>query len=67
MTIITDENHVVKSVSLIPGLGSIPSNWHCYFPAKCKDGIPAEGDTYEEPGEDIMKLPRKPVPKKHDR
>ena len=32
MCIITDENHIVVSVSLIPGLGSIPSNWHVYFP-----------------------------------
>jgi hypothetical protein len=30
--VITDENHVVKSVSLIPGLAHIPSDWHCYFP-----------------------------------
>ena len=47
MCIITDENHIVVSISLIPGLGYIPSNWHCYFPANCVD-LPQEGDHYEE-------------------
>lgn len=49
MCIITDENHIVKSISLIPGLGSIPANWHCYFPANCKYiDAPKEGDVYKE-------------------
>ncbi len=47
MCIITDENHIVQSVSLIPGLTQIPENWHCYFPAKCAR-LPNEGDYYEE-------------------
>lgn len=48
MTIITDHNHKVVSVSVIPGLVHIPPGFHLYFPAKCKNGIPAEGDTYVE-------------------
>jgi len=49
MCIITDENHIVQSVSLIPGTGFIPGNWHCYFPANCTVGnLPQEGDYYEE-------------------
>ena len=48
MCIITDENHIVQSVSLIQGLAHIPSNWHMYFPAECLDSIPNEGDYYEE-------------------
>lgn len=47
MTIITDSEHKVVSVSLIPGLGSVPSDFHVYFPAKCKE-LPSEGDTYIE-------------------
>jgi len=32
MCVITDENDVVVSVSLIPGMSKIPVGWHCYFP-----------------------------------
>lgn len=49
MCIITDENHIVKSVSLIPGLVKIPDTWHLYFPANCKiNKSPNEGDYYKE-------------------
>ena len=47
MCIITNECNIVISISLIPGLDTIPSNWHCYFPADCRD-LPNEGDYYEE-------------------
>lgn len=30
MTVITDENHIVQSISLIRGLQEFPSNWHIY-------------------------------------
>lgn len=50
MTIITNQDHVV-SVSLIPGVDRIPSTYHVYFPAKLKNGIPAEGDIYKEDDE----------------
>jgi hypothetical protein len=48
MCIITNQDNIVISVSLIPGLGTMPSDWNCYFPAKCPEGIPAEGDIYTE-------------------
>lgn len=32
MCIITDENNIVVSVSFIPGLEIVPSNYHVYFP-----------------------------------
>lgn len=52
MTVITDQNNIVRAVSLIPGLGQIPIAWHVYFPANCgykvPAVIPAEGDTYTE-------------------
>jgi hypothetical protein len=44
MCVITDENHVVQYVSLIPGSGSIPENWHCYFPVV--GDLPSVGTTY---------------------
>ena len=43
MCVITDENHIVKSVSFIPGLGNIPADWHCYFPVQ---ETPALGTIY---------------------
>jgi len=47
MCIITDENNIVQSISLIPGVGLIPENWHCYFPVDLPaDGL-REGDTYK--------------------
>jgi hypothetical protein len=49
MCVITNEKHEVVSVSFIPGLGSIPANWHCYFPVQDR---PAVGDTYMGPIED---------------
>lgn len=45
MCVITDENNVVKSVSLIPGIGYLPEGWHCYFPV---DEIPEIGSIYTE-------------------
>lgn len=44
MCVITDENHVVMSVSLIPGLGTLPEDWHCYFPVW--DDLPITGSIY---------------------
>lgn len=45
MCVITDEKNIVVSVSLIPGLGKIPVDYHVYFPFK--GDIPSIGDTYE--------------------
>ena len=40
MCVITDENYIVKSVSLIPGLNlTIPEGWHLFFPAINPPGI----------------------------
>ena len=44
MCIVTDENDVVKSVSLIPGVGNMPESWNCYFPVI--NGLPKEGDIW---------------------
>ena len=44
MCIITNTEHIVVSVSLIPGLSNIPESFHCYFPVKGL--IPKEGDYY---------------------
>lgn len=44
MCIITDENNIVISISLIPGLGSMPSNYHCYFPVTSE--LPKLGEVY---------------------
>lgn len=44
MCIITDENNIVVSISLIPGLKPIPMGWSMYFPVSCK-GINI-GDSY---------------------
>jgi hypothetical protein len=30
MTIITDKNHIIVSISLITGIGHIPSSYHVY-------------------------------------
>ncbi len=44
--IITDENDIVISISMIPGVvRNIPERYNIYFPAK-KDGI--EGEKYTE-------------------
>ena len=32
MCIITDKNHIVISISLIPGPGPFPEDCHIYFP-----------------------------------
>jgi len=47
MCIITDNEHIVRSVSIIPGLVEMPEGWHCYFPVKiaAKD-LPNEGDKW---------------------
>ena len=44
MCVITNENHEVVSISLIPGLGFIPNGYHCYFPVK---DIPAMGSIFK--------------------
>jgi hypothetical protein len=44
MCIITNENNIVVSVSLIPGLGTMPLTYHCYFPVT--DNLPKIGDIY---------------------
>lgn len=48
MCIITDPNHVVKSVSLIPGVSlCLLKGWHVYFPWSGE--IPVEGDVFDHP------------------
>ena len=57
MCIITDNNHKVFSISLIPGLTEVPISWHIYFPAKCSvDDLPQEGDFYQEWSEQAVDL-----------
>jgi len=45
MCVITNEKHIVVSVSIIPGLGNIPESYHVYFPAKSSTTV---GETYRE-------------------
>lgn len=45
MCVITDKNDVVVSVSLIPGVNPIPSQFNVYFPVVGK--LPNEGDVYK--------------------
>lgn len=45
MCVITDNNHIVVSVSLIFGNGMIPSDFHVYFPVV--GYIPSEGEFYK--------------------
>jgi hypothetical protein len=45
MCVITDENDVVVSVSLIPGIRPIPSRFKVYFPVVGE--LPREGDVYK--------------------
>ena len=45
MCVITDQNHVVVSISLIPGVGYIPPSFHVYFPVVGE--LPKEGDVYK--------------------
>jgi hypothetical protein len=45
MCIITDENDIVVSVSLIPGINQIPSRFKVYFPFV--GDLPCEGDVYK--------------------
>jgi len=45
MCVITDENDVVVSVSLIPGVNPIPSRFKVYFPVVGK--LPCKGDVYK--------------------
>lgn len=44
MCVITDEDHIVRSVSFIPGLGNISADWHCYFPVT--GPLPSVGEVY---------------------
>jgi hypothetical protein len=44
MCIITNENHIVISISLIPGIHYIPDNFHVYWPWDKE--IPSEGDYF---------------------
>lgn len=46
MCVITDENNTVVSISLIPGVGNIPNNYHVYFPVT--GDIPNIGEKYIE-------------------
>lgn len=50
MCIITNENDIVVSVSLIPGVNPIPSTFNIYFPVR--DGIPRIGDVYKPNSDD---------------
>lgn len=45
MTVTTDENHIVQSVSLISGLGAIPNGWHLYEYVQASD-CPLVGQYY---------------------
>lgn len=45
MCVITDENDMVVSVSLIPGVKPISSRFNVYFPVVGE--LPCEGDTYK--------------------
>lgn len=44
MCVITDNNHIVVSVSFICGCNMIPEGFHVYFPVV--GYIPSEGDFY---------------------
>lgn len=44
MCVITDEKHVVRSISLIPGADlELPHGWHVYFPVI---DCPKTGEVY---------------------
>ena len=45
MCIITDENDIIVSISLIPGVNDIPKRFHVYFPVKDINGLNI-GDNY---------------------
>lgn len=52
MCIITNDKHIVVSISLIPGFGTFPSNYHVYFPYT--GNLPQNGDYFlPESGENI--------------
>ena len=51
MCVITDENNVVISVSLIPGVNPIPSRFNVYFPVV--GDLPSVGQIYKPAPEDI--------------
>ena len=42
--VITNENNIVQECTLIPGLGTVPKGWHCYFPVT--ESIPVVGDVF---------------------
>lgn len=55
MCIITNDKHIVVSVSLIPGLGTILSNYHVYFPYT--ENLPKERDYFlPELGEESVNI-----------
>lgn len=45
ITVITDENDIVKEVAMIPGLGRAPKGWHVYFPVT--EELPAVGTIFK--------------------
>lgn len=45
MCIITDENDIVVSISLIPGIEPIHPRYHVYFPVNCE--LPYVGDKFK--------------------
>lgn len=51
MTIITNEKHLVVSVSLMMLAITIPESWHCYSHKQLEKGIPIVGDFYFEDDE----------------
>lgn len=51
-TVITDENDIVKEITMIPGLGSAPKGWHVYFPVT--EDLPAVGTIFKP---DLEKQP----------
>jgi hypothetical protein len=46
MCVITDQDHKVISISLIPGVGNIPSCYHVYFPVT-EENLPEKGDIFK--------------------
>lgn len=65
MCIITDENDIVVSVSLIPGTNPIPSNYNVYFPVNGQ--LPKEGERYlPNKGEEVITVQKAEHPFEED-
>jgi hypothetical protein len=47
MCIITDENDIIVSISIIPGIQPIPSQFKVYFPVIGE--LPQVGDVFKPP------------------